>query len=90
MSIIRQNFTLRIQGKQVKIYLFSMQAEINYFNGFSIFKLTMMLEVGTRDSIPEISINDLVALVVQRRVASASNTKLDLSSFHSEPGKYFD
>jgi hypothetical protein len=64
--------------------------EINYFNGLSIFKLTMMLEVGTRDSIPEISINDLVALVVQRRVASASNTKLDLSSFHCEPGQYFD
>lgn len=45
-----------------------------------------MLEVGTRDSLPEISINDLVALVVQRRVASAANTKLDLSNFHSEPG----
>jgi len=49
-----------------------------------------MLEVGTRDNIPEISINDLVALVVQRRVASASNTKLDLSNFHSEPGQNFD
>lgn len=49
-----------------------------------------MLEVGTRDSLPEISINDLVALVVQRRVASSSNTKLDLSNFHSEPGSSFN
>ncbi|XP_059472697.1 nuclear RNA export factor 1-like [Neocloeon triangulifer] len=46
--------------------------------------LKLEIEVGTKDEVPDLNINDLVALAVQRRVAS-SFTALDLSSFHTDP-----
>jgi hypothetical protein len=47
----------------------------------------MEVEVGTNDPVPDMNVNDLVALVVQRRVATCLTAHLDLSSFHLEPGK---